>query len=646
MFRVDVLQCTTSGRLRVCCWRAVQKRDWRPTERLLLTRAVQKRDRRPTERLLTRAVQKRGWRPTERLLTRAVQKRDRRPTERLLTRAVQKRGWRPTERLLTRAVQKRDCVFAGSCRTATVRESAPKALFSSQLETGRTLPICRSEQRISAMAGFQILLVEDHAMHSKLAGFLLEEAGHSVQIAENAERALDVLRWFRPDLILMDIDLPGQDGIELTRELRLNPVHMTTPIVALTAYTDPSDLARARQAGCDGHISKPIDTATFARQVRNCFRGASRADPDVRSDSGDVLAEIHNTFLAEGLQQCDAILNEFEKNPGCISALVHRVSHRWAGLGGTLGFPEISQQARRVEALLNAPSLEYIEVLKGIQTARRRFCAAASHEPQLPRALARSLLDVRIGLLHFSEEEANRIRSAAKRANVQVVIERISGQAIDSPIGYGALIVNECNLPAEAARPRPQWPVPVVFIGSRAMLESLSKLPSRAADFLIAPWEAEEVLMRVCRLLSNPAPSPPDPLHRQKRRPRVLIADDDPDLVALVGTALGQFGMDCDTARSGQQALDTVGRHAPDAIVLDVNMVDLDGFEVLKKLRHNLATKAIPVLLLTARNQESDITRGFECGADDYVVKPFHPSELAKRLDKIISTATRASVFR
>ena len=67
--------------------------------------------------------------------------------------------------------------------------------------------------------------------------------------------------------------------------------------------------------------------------------------------------------------------------------------------------------------------------------------------------------------------------------------------------------------------------------------------------------------------------------------------------------------------------------------------------EILKKLRQNLSTKAIPVLLLTARNQESDIARGFECGADDYVVKPFHPWDLAKRLDKIISAPARHSVF-
>jgi DNA-binding response OmpR family regulator len=107
----------------------------------------------------------------------------------------------------------------------------------------------------------------------------------------------------------------------------------------------------------------------------------------------------------------------------------------------------------------------------------------------------------------------------------------------------------------------------------------------------------------------------------------------------LVAATLGQYGMDCEIARSGQQALDAIGRRAPDAIVLDVNMVDLDGFEVLAKLRRNLATKAIPVLLLTARSNESDIARSVGCGADDYVVKPFHPADLGNRVNNIIAAS-------
>jgi two-component system OmpR family response regulator len=503
------------------------------------------------------------------------------------------------------------------------------------------------------MAGIQILVVEDDPPQSKLVSFLLEEAGHTVRIAESAEKALEVLQSFRPgrmlrpDLILLDIQLPGRDGLEFTRELRRTPIHDNTPIIALTGYTDPLDLARAREAGCSGIISKPIDTASFARQVRKLFSGDIGGDRDVPSDSGDLLAGMRNTFLGEGLEQCRTILKEVKSSRAYPIERFQRVLHRWARMGGTLGFLEIASEARRVEMLMASTSLQKDDLVRAFETAQRRFFAATRNEPAMPLALIRGLRDVRIGLANFSDDEANRMRTTANRSNVPVTMERINmdnikGESIDQS-RYGAVVVNECSVFNQDLL-RTQWSVPAVFIGSRSSLESLCGLPLHAHDFLIAPWEAEEVLVRVHRLIASAAPAQPawDLPHMQRRRPRVLIADDDPDLVLLVSGTLEQSGMDCEVARSGQQTLDTARRHPPDAIVLDVNMVDLDGFEVLKKLRHNLSTASIPVLLLTARSQESDITRGVGSGADDYVVKPFDPADLASRVDKIISASRKA----
>jgi DNA-binding response OmpR family regulator len=498
------------------------------------------------------------------------------------------------------------------------------------------------------MGGIQILVVEDNDMQSELESFLLEEAGHTVQIAENAERAVEVLQTFHPDLILMDLQLPGKDGLALTRELRLNPIHSTTPIIALTAYTDGSDLARTREAGCNSYISKPIDTATFARQVRTSLGGITEAEAHVSSDSGDLLAEIRNGFVAEGLQQCSTILKELKSDPDGAIEMLRRVLHRWAGLGGTLGFPLISSQARRVEALLTPENPEYGEIIKAVETTRRRFGAAARNKPNLPPELIAGLSEVRIGLVNCSEKEANRIRSAANSTNVPVVIEQMKSDSIENQTGYGALIINEYALPAEAAPHRPQWSLPAVFIGSRSSLQSFSKLPAHACDFLIAPWDAEEVLVRLYRLVAKEAPPQPTGKtpHLQKRRTRVLIADDDPTIVAVVSQVLQQSEMDCDVARSGKHALDAVRRHPPDAIVLDVNMLDLDGFEVLKCLRGSLATSEIPVLLLTARRDKQDIALGFSCGADDYMVKPFKPVDLVERVNKMIAARRRSRLAR
>ena len=304
-----------------------------------------------------------------------------------------------------------------------------------------------------------------------------------------------------------------------------------------------------------------------------------------------------------------------------------------------MGFPGISSQAREVEALLTPGGLQYDEIRKEIETMRRRFGAAARNKPNLPFDLTLGLKDVRIGLVDFSEKEANRIRSAATNTHIQVVIEQMMSASIEDQAGYGALIINECATSAQAALHRPQWPVPAVFIGSRSSLPAFSKLPARAYDFLIAPWDAEEVLVRVYRLIAKAAPHKltRDPARLQKRRPRVLIADDDPAIVSIVSEVLQQSEMDCEVARSGKQTLEAVQRRLPDAIVLDVNMLDLDGFEVLKRLRGNVVTSAIPILLLTARRDRIDISLGVNSGADDYVIKPFKPWDLVERVHKMLA---------
>jgi DNA-binding response OmpR family regulator len=123
---------------------------------------------------------------------------------------------------------------------------------------------------------------------------------------------------------------------------------------------------------------------------------------------------------------------------------------------------------------------------------------------------------------------------------------------------------------------------------------------------------------------------------------RVLIVDDDPSVIAIASHALEHSKMSCETAVCGTDALEMIRRSPPDGIVLDVNMADLDGFTVLLLLRRNRKTRHVPVLLLTARREESDLARGFGYGANDYLVKPFLPFELAIRVEKMIGESQQA----
>ena len=112
----------------------------------------------------------------------------------------------------------------------------------------------------------QILVVDDNLANLRLFEILLR-CNYEVATAANASEALAVLQRFHPDLILMDVQLPGMDGISLTRHLRTKNEYRTVPIVALTAYAMVEDRKRALEAGCDGFISKPVDTRTFGAMV-------------------------------------------------------------------------------------------------------------------------------------------------------------------------------------------------------------------------------------------------------------------------------------------------------------------------------------------------------------------------------------------
>ncbi len=113
------------------------------------------------------------------------------------------------------------------------------------------------------MAGEDILIVEDNASNLKLVNVLLNENNYHLHNARTAEEALALLETLQPQLILMDIQLPGMNGLILTKFLKTQGKYQHVPIIALTAYAMKEDEAKILAAGCDGYIAKPIDTRSF-----------------------------------------------------------------------------------------------------------------------------------------------------------------------------------------------------------------------------------------------------------------------------------------------------------------------------------------------------------------------------------------------
>ena len=127
------------------------------------------------------------------------------------------------------------------------------------------------------MAGELILIIEDNDKNRKLARDVLQVKGYKTIESETAEEGLELARNQSPALILMDIQLPGMDGLQLTRHLRRDASLNGVPIVAFTASAIKGDEDIALASGCDGYVTKPIDTRTLGNQVREFLNHARPA---------------------------------------------------------------------------------------------------------------------------------------------------------------------------------------------------------------------------------------------------------------------------------------------------------------------------------------------------------------------------------
>ena len=117
---------------------------------------------------------------------------------------------------------------------------------------------------------------------------------------------------------------------------------------------------------------------------------------------------------------------------------------------------------------------------------------------------------------------------------------------------------------------------------------------------------------------------------------RILVADDEPDVRELVVYRMRRSGYEVIEAKNGEEAYDLAVQHVPDLIVADVMMPRVDGYELTRRLRAETTTQRIPVILLTAKTQEADVSQGFDAGADDYLKKPFNPDELVARVRAVL----------
>jgi CheY-like chemotaxis protein len=184
------------------------------------------------------------------------------------------------------------------------------------------------------MAGEPILIVDDTPVNLKLTRILLVNEGYTVLTAASAEEALELLRSYHPRLILADIQLPGIDGLEMTRRIKLDERTKDIAVVALTAFAMKGDEQKAVDAGCDGYITKPIDTRALGGRIRQLLEqraGSHTAAVDVPPEHEALPAAemqvLRRRFLQEGQERARQLLLNLDEAFHAHDAA--RVVHQW-----------------------------------------------------------------------------------------------------------------------------------------------------------------------------------------------------------------------------------------------------------------------------------------------------------------------------
>ena len=501
------------------------------------------------------------------------------------------------------------------------------------------------------MAGESILIVEDIPESLKFTAAVLRREGYRVSIASTAEQALSTLRFLQPDLILVDFMLPGMNGLDLTARIRQDSRLDKSAVVALTAASEPETELRAREAGCDGYLTKPIEARALVARVRDfldfgkntpdAFRPSAPMEPAAASGAGisglpdKELEELQESFLKGGKGVSRQLLASVEADFD--TAKASSTVHKWIGSAGLLGFPAIAARARAAETILNSDAPTPARLRGPLTSLARTF-----HNPSgtIPDSTAQSLKRVlgekRVALIGLSDEAADLMCAALEKAGARARLFDAAQSPYGDAVSLCQLIVvyvrPESTASRWLAKDAPGMPaLPTLLFGAA---EDLIALPpeafARADGLLMEGCLPEEALMRLRLAITQPrsasaggvAPQPAD----------VLIAYGDTAARPFIEGKGKEHGLRCRLASNGTESILLLNTLRPPVAVLDA---DLDGFETLAAIR----SEALPVrtILAASQNQDDEVLRGFSLGADDFVVQPFSPLELIARVKKLLS---------
>lgn len=420
----------------------------------------------------------------------------------------------------------------------------------------------------------RILVVEDEPSAVRMLQDTLQRPDRTILVATTAKEARRCLAEDDPDVIVLDLILPDEDGRHLLAELRRDPKAKDTGVVVVTGKAGPRTREECFGLGADWFFDKPFDAAALSRAVEHVVvEGRSTApDPDPLGVPL-TLSEVQKLLSSQSRSGSDTApftlaLLELDTDPD-----------------GN-GAPDEGPHPGGDGAPSSAPLLPRL---------LRTVIASLSSELESSELMARWGVD-EIVVVSPSRDESEMLALANR---------------------IGALPGVSRYLRSRVRR-----------VGRD---EDLLDAVSAMASAMATPVETDPGP-------DGPSPhSPEEPRgHARGARPRATLVEDDPVTAGLVRHRLERSGFLVEHHADGALALAAILDRPPHVVILDVQLPSMDGFEILGRLREDPGAEDTPVLMFTSLGRQEHVQRGFELGADDYVTKPFSPTELLTRVLRLV----------
>ncbi|MFO1349943.1 MAG: EAL domain-containing protein [Gammaproteobacteria bacterium] len=389
-------------------------------------------------------------------------------------------------------------------------------------------------------AGVGILVVEDNRANQIITVGMLERLGCKVTVAADGKQALEALQHDTYDMVLMDCQMPGLDGYEVTRRIRKLEAHYAhLPIIAITAHSQEGDSEQCFAAGMNDYLPKPFKLEMLREKLQRWL---------VPADAPQAVA-ANKAVIAQRTESLDGPLDD--------------------------------KVLRSLRDSIGDAFSQVIEVfLEDIQDYMDSLRAAITHDD------AQALADV-----------AHTVKGCSKNMGVHRLAE-ISTQ------------LEELGRSGEMA-------------GAVELLDGLAAEYERLKPLLIQYVRSDPI-----------APST-----KGDEQTRILVVDDDRGSRLMLRSMLERDGYCVEEAATGIAALAICERRLPELVLLDAIIPDLNGFMVCERIRQQPDGDRIPVLMITALDDERSVERAFTAGATDYLPKPVHFAVLRKRVARLIQAS-------